>query len=96
MRDHLRRAIEFTRGDVGAHGLPLAGFADWNDTINLRTGAESLFTANLYGKALLELIELADFEGDTSAADTFTTCYDEMKARVNEHGWDGALVRALF
>ena len=54
--DHLRRAIAFTHADLGAHGLPLLGFADWNDTINLRKGAESLFTANLYGRALQEMI----------------------------------------
>ena len=36
--DHLKRAIEFTHGDVGQHGLPHLGFADWNDTINLATG----------------------------------------------------------
>ncbi|NIN69524.1 MAG: hypothetical protein GTO63_33545, partial [Anaerolineae bacterium] len=34
--DHMRRAIEFTRSNVGVHGLPLLGFADWNDTVNLR------------------------------------------------------------
>jgi cellobiose phosphorylase len=87
VRDHLRRAIAFTQTNVGAHGLPLLGFADWNDTINLRTGAESLFTANLYGKALRELIELAEYEGDT--AGQFTGCYEEMRQRVNAHAWDG-------
>jgi cellobiose phosphorylase len=58
----------FTRQDVGQHGLPLLGFADWNDTVNLPAGAESLFTANLYGKALLEMIALLDYLGDGSAA----------------------------
>ena len=53
--DHLQRAIEFTTHDLGKHGLPLLGFADWNDTINLAAGAESLFIANQYGKALLEI-----------------------------------------
>jgi cellobiose phosphorylase len=90
VRDHLRRGIDFTRTHTGAHGLPLAGFADWNDTINLRTGAESLFTASLYGKALRELIELAEYEQDTAARDTFTAYYHEMRQRVNEHAWDGA------
>jgi cellobiose phosphorylase len=90
VRDHLRRGIEFTRTHTGAHGLPLAGFADWNDTINLRTGAESLFAANLYGKALRELIELADFEQDAAPFQTFTNYYNEMSQRVNEHAWDGA------
>ena len=51
--DHAKRGLAFTRADIGAHGLPLLGFADWNDTVNLSAGAESLFTANLYGKALL-------------------------------------------
>jgi cellobiose phosphorylase len=44
--EHLKRALAFTRRDTGRHGLPLLGFADWNDTVNLPTGAESLFTAD--------------------------------------------------
>lgn len=87
--DHLRRGIEFTRNDVGAHGLPLLGFADWNDTVNLRTGAESLFTANLYGKALLEIIELFHHLSDGASAEKYTAYYGEMKQRVNEYAWDG-------
>jgi cellobiose phosphorylase len=87
--DHMRRAIEFTQKDVGVHGLPLLGFADWNDTVNLRAGSESLFTANLYGKALLEMIELARHLGDVERAAQYTTYYETMKQRVNEHGWDG-------
>ena len=87
--DHMDRAIEFTRRDVGAHGLPLLGFADWNDTINLRAGAESLFTANLYGKALLEMIELSQHRRDARSAERYTAYYDEMKLRVNQHAWDG-------
>jgi cellobiose phosphorylase len=87
--DHLRRGIEFTRNDVGAHGLPLLGFADWNDTVNLRTGAESLFTANLYGKALLEMMDLARHRGDVDSAEKYTSYYTEMKQRVNECAWDG-------
>ena len=42
--EHLRRALAFTSSDTGAHCR--SGFADWNDTVNLRAGAESLFTAN--------------------------------------------------
>jgi cellobiose phosphorylase len=87
--DHLRRAIEFTRNDVGAHGLPHLGFADWNDTVNLPTGAESLMNANLYGVALREMIELANHLGDTAAAEKYMAYYDEMKQRVNEYAWDG-------
>jgi cellobiose phosphorylase len=87
--EHLRRGIEFTHGDTGAHGLPLAGFADWNDTVNLRTGAESVFTANLYGRALLMLIELYQYLGDTDSAEKLVAYYDEMRNTVNTQAWDG-------
>jgi cellobiose phosphorylase len=90
VRDHLRRAVEFTRGDVGQHGLPLLGFADWNDTMNLPTGAESIFTACLYGKALLDLIELGQYEGDQAAVEQFSAYHAEMAARLNAQAWDGA------
>jgi cellobiose phosphorylase len=87
--EHMARALGFTKRDVGAHGLPLLGFADWNDTVNLRVGGESLFAANLYGKAMLEMIELARFLGDEEAADQYAADYEAMKHRVNECSWDG-------
>ena len=87
--DHLRRAVAFTHGDVGSHGLPLLGFADWNDTINLATGAESLLTACLYGKALVELGELCAYLGLADEAQKLADWHAEMSARVNEQGWDG-------
>ena len=87
--EHLKRAVEFTKQNVGAHGLPLLGFADWNDTVNLKTGAESLFVANQYGKALLDLIELCTFTGDQELAQRYRADYDHMRALVNEYAWDG-------
>ncbi|MBN2509981.1 MAG: glycosyl transferase, partial [Spirochaetales bacterium] len=87
--EHIRRALEFTAANTGAHGLPLLGFADWNDAVNLPTGSESLFNASLYGWALKEAIEMAGQIGDAAAADRFTQLYDHMKQKVNEHGWDG-------
>ena len=89
VRDHLQQALAFTHRDVGAHGLPRLGFADWNDTVNLPAGAESLFTANLYGVALREMIELAQHLGQAAAVQAYTADYEAMKARVNEHAWDG-------
>jgi cellobiose phosphorylase len=87
--DHMRRALDFTQGNVGKHGLPLLGFADWNDTVNLATGAESIFTACLYGKAALEMIELADFMRDPASASALRARHAEMKDRFNQHAWDG-------
>ncbi len=87
--DHLRRGIEFTWKDVGAHGLPLLGYADWNDTVNLPAGAESLFTANLFGRALRDLIDLAEYLGDAGTVRRYTRYYNEMRQRVNACAWDG-------
>jgi cellobiose phosphorylase len=89
VREHLERCIAFTRQDVGRHGLPLLGFADWNDTVNLPKGAESLFTAHLYGRALLELVGLMEHLGDTKAVEAFRSAYAEMKSRVEALAWDG-------
>ena len=86
--EHLKHALNFTRHDIGAHGLPLLGFADWNDTINLPAGAESLFSTHLYGRALLEMIALLEYIGDNSVAE-YHAAYEEMKARVEQHAWDG-------
>ncbi|MBN1581542.1 MAG: glycosyl transferase [Anaerolineae bacterium] len=88
--EHLRRGIEFTRNDLGAHGLPLLGFADWNDPGNLPTGAESLFTAFLYGTALQELVALARHLGDGELQKRYEQYYSEMEKTVNEQAWDGA------
>ncbi len=87
--EHLARAAAFTRGDLGGHGLPLLGYADWNDTVNLPTGAESVFTACLYGAALLELSALADAAGLPESAVSWRSWHAEMKATVNAVAWDG-------
>jgi cellobiose phosphorylase len=94
--DHLRAALAFTHGDLGAHGLPLLGFADWNDTVNLRRGAESLFTANLYGKALLEMSALLDYLGEGGEAETYRAWHAQMCQQVNAVGWDGAWYLRYF
>lgn len=87
--DHLQRAVKFTETQTGTHGLPYLGFADWNDTVNLPTGAESIFNANLYGKALVELQRLMSFIGDYDKALEYGQMYEKMKKSVNDACWDG-------
>ena len=88
--DHLLRAMNYSKENVGQHGLPLLGFADWNDTVNLPGDAESLFNANLYGTALRELIALLRHLGKDESADAFEKDWQVMRERVNTHAWDGA------
>jgi cellobiose phosphorylase len=87
--EHLRRSLAFTKNSTGRHGLPLLGFADWNDTVNLHGDAESVFIANLYGRALLEMIDLMVFLQDESAADEYRSDHGHMKQVVNDTCWDG-------
>jgi cellobiose phosphorylase len=86
--DHLERALHFTLANTGAHGLPLLGFADWNDSVNLPSGAESVFTACLYGRALTEMIDLHRYMKNDNAAQKLRKDHETMKARVNK-AWDG-------
>jgi len=39
--EHLRRSFHFTLGNLGPHGLPLIGRADWNDCLNLNCFSEA-------------------------------------------------------
>jgi len=94
--EHLIRAIEFTHSDTGAHRLPLLGFADWNDTVNLPPGAESMLCASLYGAGLRELIALTRYLNQPDLADHFTAYYEEMKDLFNQYGWDGDWYLAYY
>jgi cellobiose phosphorylase len=77
--DHLTRSLAFTKANTGKHGLPLLGFADWNDTVNLPTGAESIFNACLYGRALQEMIDLAKKLGKNDWVGQYGSDYEAMK-----------------
>lgn len=87
--EHLKRSINFTWNDRGQHGLPHLGFADWNDTINLAKGSESLFNANLFGKALTEMFAICDAIGEKEYKKTLESYYEGMKKAVNDTAWDG-------
>ncbi|HEX7667998.1 MAG TPA: glycosyl transferase [Polyangiaceae bacterium] len=39
--EHLKRAFDHVANDLGPHGLPLIGRADWNDCLNLNCFSES-------------------------------------------------------
>jgi cellobiose phosphorylase len=87
--EHLKRSLAFTKSNTGQHGLPLLGFADWNDTVNLEGDAESTFIACLYGKALLEMISLMEYLGDDKLAAQYREDHAAMSEVVNKNCWDG-------
>jgi cellobiose phosphorylase len=90
--EHLKRSINFTLNHIGKHGLPLLGTADWNDPLSLpgpNNAAESVFTAMLLHKALLELTELCREYKQKEDAQKFASTADKIKTHVNEIAWDG-------
>lgn len=87
--EHLTRALAYTQDNVGAHGIPLLGYADWNDIVHLPGPAESIFNACLYGFALLEMIELCEHLGLAAQAERYRADHATMKEVVNTQAWDG-------
>jgi len=87
--EHLKRSLAFTWKDRGRHGIPHLGFADWNDTVNLPTGAESIFNASLFAKALLEMIDICEAIHDRKLVEQYKKWYEEIKTKVNKTSWDG-------
>ena len=90
--EHLVRSIDFTCGHLGEHGIPLNGFADWNDALNLDRGkgkAESVWTGMLFCRELGLMAELAAYLGKNSDAAKFEQLRDQTKEAINRHAWDG-------
>ena len=87
--DHLERAFRFGERHVGKHGLPLLGYADWNDCLNAYPGAESVFTACLTCHAARTVGEMLEAIGETKGARRMARRYRTMAGRINRHAWDG-------
>ncbi|MFC4992043.1 GH36-type glycosyl hydrolase domain-containing protein [Rubritalea tangerina] len=94
--DHLERGLHYTKHNCGKHGIPLLGFADWNDTVNLPGDAESFMVASLYGAALLEVIELFDYLGNEAKVAQYQADHADMKKVFNDQGWDGEWYRRYY
>ncbi|MEI8386574.1 MAG: N,N'-diacetylchitobiose phosphorylase [Verrucomicrobiota bacterium] len=85
---HLRRAIEFNLGHLGANGLPCGLLADWNDCLKLGYKGESVFVAFQLRLALKTYAEItaslshaveqawAESELSTLDANIAAVCWD--------------------
>lgn len=93
---HLFRAVEFSGRDTGRHGLPHLGFADWNDTMNLPTGAESALCACLYARALHDLAALTDWLGMKAESAQFNRQLSDYKPVFDQAAWDGDWYRSYY
>ena len=58
--EHLLAVVRFAAGNLGAHGLPIFGRGDWNDTLDYiggKDGGESVWGAMFYAAMLNRLLE---------------------------------------
>jgi cellobiose phosphorylase len=90
--NHMLRAVDFTLQHRGPHGLPRAGFSDWDDTMNLDHGsgkAESVMVAQQFCRTMLDLADLCDAIEKFEDAQHFKVLKEEMAALTNQYAWDG-------
>jgi cellobiose phosphorylase len=90
--EHLKRSIDFSLNNMGKHNLPLLGTADWNDPLSLpgpNNAAETVWTAMLFHKVLLELTQLCKECKQQKDVQRFAAIADKTKTHVNNTAWDG-------
>ena len=87
--EHLKKALEFSYGQRGPHGLLLGLAADWNDCINLKGSGESIWTTFLYYRGLQEFIAMAERIGNQEDVTRFQGIKEEMEELLTEYAWDG-------
>ena len=91
--------IERMLEDRGVHGLPLIGHGDWNDAANMighEGKGESVWLAQFLFFVIHEIAPLMERRGDLERLAQYLQRAEELRARINEHCWDGAwFVRAF-
>ena len=90
--EHLLRGIDFTEKHLGAHGLPLILYSDWNDHLGPygRGGkGESIMVSQQLIYALRQMIELAELRGDQAAVKRFVSRIRQQEEALDQFAWDG-------
>ncbi|MEK7375617.1 MAG: glycosyl transferase, partial [Candidatus Margulisiibacteriota bacterium] len=92
MYEHLVKAVNYSLKHIGPHGLPLAGFADWNDCLNMigpKKQAESVMVAQMLAGALLEVSRMAALIKKKADAKKYEKLFQKVKDKINKTSWDG-------
>lgn len=86
--DHMKRVLDFSAKQVGAHGVCKGLRADWNDCLNLG-GGESAMVSFLHYWALNNFVELARKLGRNDDADYYETMAAAVRKICQKELWDG-------
>ncbi len=90
--EHIRRSVEFLYNFKGANGLIKIWGGDWNDCMNtagVKGKGESVWLSIAWYRANNMMIELARLTGNEEHAAAHAEMGEQMKALINEFGWDG-------
>ena len=86
--DHMRRILDFTYNQLGAHGIAKGLRADWNACLNLG-GGESAMVAFLHLWALNHFLSAARRLGRTSDAERYEGMRRQMAESCQKVLWNG-------
>lgn len=86
--EHLKRILDFSAQQVGAHGICKGLRADWNDCLNLG-GGESAMVSFLHHWALRQFVELARRLGKADDAKKYEDMAQRVKTVCEDVLWDG-------
>jgi len=90
--EHLMSVMERLYSDRGEHGLCLAFFGDWNDSLTgvcKKGKGESVWMSMAFCRCAILMAELAEYLGREKDAETMEQWHKEMAEAVNTHAWDG-------
>ena len=86
--DHMKRILDFSAKQVGAHGICKGLRADWNDCLNLG-GGESAMVSFLHHWAICNFVELAQKLGRNGDAEDYEAMAAAVKKISRQELWDG-------
>jgi cyclic beta-1,2-glucan synthetase len=96
---HAVRALDRAVPLVGAHGLPLMGSGDWNDSMNLvgeGGQGESVWLAWFLATTLNRFAPLCAARGEEARALQFRGAAAKLVAAIEKHAWDGDWYRRAY
>ncbi|MCL2662486.1 MAG: N,N'-diacetylchitobiose phosphorylase [Oscillospiraceae bacterium] len=86
--EHLKRAVQFSLNNLGAHGMPAGLHADWNDCLRLGKKGESTFVLFQFIYALRILKEYATFKNDTQYVSWLDETLAEIIGKTDKLCWN--------
>lgn len=85
--EHMKRILDFSAEQVGAHGVCLGLRADWNDCLNLG-GGESALVSFLHVWALEHFLEAAKVKNIAEDLEKYEAMYQRVKEVCQTTLWD--------